>query len=134
MYKSLETEVLVIGGGGAGCRAAIEAHDKGSKVLMMLKGRLGNSGCTLWVGISSAVGSWGGDKSDSTETSMIDLLSYGVYLGNQDLAKILSDESADRVHEMEEWGIDGHLCGKCYSKKLSEFYPGDHVRVDLSEK
>ena len=106
MYKSLETEVLVIGGGGAGCRAAIEAHDKGSKVLMMLKGRLGNSGCTLWVGISSAVGSWGGDKSDSTETSMIDLLSYGGYLGNQDLAKILSDESADRVHEMEEWGID----------------------------
>ncbi len=106
MYKSLETEVLVIGGGGAGCRAAIEAHDMGSKVLMMLKGRLGNSGCTLWVGISSAVGSWGGDKSDSTETSMIDLLSYGGYLGNQDLAKILSDESADRVHEMEEWGID----------------------------
>ena len=93
MYKSLETEVLVIGGGGAGCRAAIEAHDKGSKVLMMLKGRLGNSGCTLWVGISSAVGSWGGDKSDSTETSMIDLLSYGGYLGNQDLAKILFKNS-----------------------------------------
>jgi len=106
MYKSLETEVLVIGGGGAGCRAAIEAHDNGSKVLMMLKGELGNSGCTLWVGISSAVGSWGGDKADTTDTSMIDLLSYGGYLGNQDLAKILSDESADRVHEMEEWGID----------------------------
>mgnify|MGYP001165315508 CR=1 FL=1 len=106
MYKSLETEVLVIGGGGAGCRAAIEAHDNGSKVMMMLKGKLGNSGCTLWVGISSAVGSWGGDKADTTDTSMIDLLSYGGYLGNQDLAKILSDESADRVHEMEEWGID----------------------------
>ena len=106
MYKLLETEVLVIGGGGAGCRAAIEAHDNGSKVLMMLKGELGNSGCTLWVGISSAVGSWGGDKADTTDTSMIDLLSYGGYLGNQDLAKILSDESADRVHEMEEWGID----------------------------
>jgi len=34
---------------------------------------------------------------------------------------------------MKEWGIDGHLCGKCYSKKLSEFYPGDHERVNLSE-
>ena len=34
---------------------------------------------------------------------------------------------------MKEWKIDGHLCGDCYSKKLSEFYPGDHVRVDLSE-
>ena len=106
MYKSLETEVLVIGGGGAGCRAAIEAHDNGSKVLMMLKGELGNSGCTLWVGISSAVGSWGGDKADTIDTSMVDLLSYGGYLGNQDLAKILSDESAARVDEMKEWGIE----------------------------
>ncbi len=34
---------------------------------------------------------------------------------------------------MKEWGIDGHLCGKCYSKKIAEFYPGDHGRVDLSE-
>ena len=34
---------------------------------------------------------------------------------------------------MEEWSIDGRLCGKCYSKKLSEFYPGDHERVNLSE-
>ena len=34
---------------------------------------------------------------------------------------------------MKEWSIDGHLCGKCYSKKLSEFYPGDHERVNLSE-
>ena len=34
---------------------------------------------------------------------------------------------------MKEWGMDGHLCGKCYSKKLSEFYPGDHERVNLSE-
>jgi len=34
---------------------------------------------------------------------------------------------------MKEWGIDGRLCGKCYSKKLSEFYPGEHERVNLSE-
>ena len=34
---------------------------------------------------------------------------------------------------MKEWGIDGHLCGKCYSKKLAEFYPGKHERVNLSE-
>ena len=34
---------------------------------------------------------------------------------------------------MKEWGIDGFLCSKCYSKKLSEFYPGKHERVNLSE-
>ena len=31
---------------------------------------------------------------------------------------------------MKEWGIDGALCGKCYSKKLNEHYPGDHTRVN----
>jgi hypothetical protein len=35
---------------------------------------------------------------------------------------------------MEEWKIDGTLCGKCYSKKISEFYPGEHVRVNLSDE
>ena len=34
---------------------------------------------------------------------------------------------------MKEWGMDGCLCGKCYSKKLAEFYPGKHERVNLSE-
>jgi len=34
---------------------------------------------------------------------------------------------------MENWKIDGHLCGKCYSKKISEHYPGEHVRVNLSD-
>ena len=48
---------------------------------------------------------------------------------------VLCDGEIDHPYlPMEEWGIDGHLCGKCYSKKLSEFYPGDHERVNLSEK
>jgi len=46
----------------------------------------------------------------------------------------LCDASIDFAYlPMKEWGIDGFLCSKCYSKKISEFYPGDHVRVDLSE-
>tara|TARA_B100001765_G_scaffold4165_1_gene2526 strand:- start:337 stop:504 length:168 start_codon:yes stop_codon:yes gene_type:complete len=35
---------------------------------------------------------------------------------------------------MEEWKIDGFLCSKCYSQKLAEFYPGEHVRVEPSEE
>ena len=47
---------------------------------------------------------------------------------------ILCDASIDFAYlPMKEWGMDGFLCSKCYSKKISEFYPGDHVRVDLSE-
>ena len=34
---------------------------------------------------------------------------------------------------MKEWKIEGTLCGQCYSKKISEFYPGEHVRVNLSD-
>jgi fumarate reductase (CoM/CoB) subunit A len=101
----VNTNVLVIGGGGAGCRAAIEAHDEGAEVLMIVKGRLGHSGCTLHVGISSAVGPWA-DEADSNEISMRDLLSHGGFLGNQDLAKIVIEDSLDRVLEMERWGIE----------------------------
>jgi len=32
---------------------------------------------------------------------------------------------------MKEWKIEGKLCGKCYSRKISEFYPGEHTRVNL---
>ena len=46
----------------------------------------------------------------------------------------LCDASIEQVFlPMKEWGMDGPLCGKCYSKKIAEFYPGDHERVNLSE-
>jgi hypothetical protein len=38
-----------------------------------------------------------------------------------------------QFNPMKEWNIDGPICGKCYSKKLFEFYPGKHVRVNLSD-
>jgi len=46
----------------------------------------------------------------------------------------LCDANIDHEYTpMKEWKIDGPLCGKCYSKKISEFYPGDHERVNLSK-
>ena len=103
-HSFVDVDVLVIGGGGAACRAAIEAHDSGASVLMVVKGSFGNSGCTLYVGTSAAVGPWALPQ-DSNETSLRDLLSYGGFLGDQDLAKILVEETLDRVMEMDEWGI-----------------------------
>jgi hypothetical protein len=35
---------------------------------------------------------------------------------------------------MKQWKIEGNICGKCYTKKISEFYPGEHARVDLSDR
>ena len=105
MLDAIKTDVLVVGGGGAGCRAAIEAHDKGADVVMMVKGRLGHSGCTFNVGTSAAVGPWG-EPDDTTDSAMRDLLAHGGYLGIQELAKVLVEEAPDRVLELEEWGID----------------------------
>ena len=34
---------------------------------------------------------------------------------------------------MNEWKIEGALCGKCYSKKISEHYPGEHTKVNLDK-
>ena len=54
-------------------------------------------------------------------------------MGSDEKCALCDDEIDHPYLPMKEWGIDGHLCGKCYSKKLSEFYPGKHERVNLSE-
>lgn len=38
-----------------------------------------------------------------------------------------------KYNPMNEWNINGVMCGKCYSLKLAEFYPGKHERVNLSD-
>ncbi len=51
-------------------------------------------------------------------------------LGSKDKCVICSEKIQQHYNPMEEWGIEGSLCGKCYSKKLGEHYPGEHVRVN----
>ena len=46
----LETDVLIIGGGGAGARAALKAREAGLRTLMVVKGLLGKSGCSIFAG------------------------------------------------------------------------------------
>ena len=105
MYETISTDVLIIGGGGAGLRAAVEARDHGASVTMVVKGKFGNSGCTLNVGTSAVVG-LNGQNGDTNMSSMCDLVSFGGFLADQKLAKILVDETMDRVQELIEWGAD----------------------------
>ncbi len=105
MYETISTDVLIIGGGGAGLRAAIEARDLGADVTMVVKGKYGNSGCTLNVGTSAVVG-LNGQNGDTNMSSMCDLVSFGGFLADQKLAKILVDETMDRVQELVDWGAD----------------------------
>ena len=51
-------------------------------------------------------------------------------LGKKEKCVICSEPVGFRFKAMEEWKIEGTLCGKCYSKKVDEHYPGDHIRVN----
>ncbi|MFB5635766.1 MAG: hypothetical protein ACE5RB_03975 [Nitrosopumilus sp.] len=51
-------------------------------------------------------------------------------MGKKEKCVICSEIVGFHFKAMEEWGIEGTLCGKCYSKKIDEHYPGDHVRVN----
>jgi len=51
-------------------------------------------------------------------------------LGKKEKCVICGGEIELHFKAMKEWKIDGTMCGKCYSKKLNEYYPGEHVRVN----
>ncbi len=51
-------------------------------------------------------------------------------LGTKEKCAICGEKIQLQYKSMDEWGIEGSICGKCYSKKLSEHYPGEHVRVN----
>ena len=51
-------------------------------------------------------------------------------LGSKEKCSICNGKIQQRYSSMEEWEIEGTMCGKCYSKKLHEHYPGEHVRVN----
>ena len=54
-------------------------------------------------------------------------------MGSKEKCTICSDKISLHFNPMEEWGIKGPLCGKCYSKKIDKHYPGSHVRVNKEE-
>ena len=56
-----------------------------------------------------------------------------LYMGSDEKCALCNGNIEHAYVPMKEWKIDGDLCGECYSKKISEFYPGEHERVDLSK-
>ena len=53
-----------------------------------------------------------------------------VSLGSKEKCVICSEKIQLHYSPMEQWGIKGVICGKCYSKKIQEHYPGEHARVN----
>ena len=100
----VESDVLVIGGGGAGAMAALKASDNGSKVCIVVKGGLNKCGSTpMAMGAASAVGPWH-SPGDSKEIHFMDTVKGGEYLNRQKLVRILVEEAPERVLELERLG------------------------------
>jgi fumarate reductase (CoM/CoB) subunit A len=101
--SSVETDVLVAGGGGAGARAALAASDAGASVTLVTKHFLGRSGCTPKLVYMSVVGPWCAEG-DSPELAMQDILRAGGNLGSLPLLKALVYESSARLADLESYG------------------------------
>jgi fumarate reductase (CoM/CoB) subunit A len=101
--KIRDCDVLVIGGGGAGARAAIEAKRYDANVILVDKGLFSRNGCTrLAGGINAAIGHI--DARDTPDLHFKDTIEAGAYLNNQRLTRILVDEVPGRLAEVEGWG------------------------------
>jgi fumarate reductase (CoM/CoB) subunit A len=98
-----ETDVLVVGGGGAGARAAIEAARNNAEVLIVVKGLYGRSGCTVMAegGYNAA---FGFAEEDSPELHFDDTVQGGRFLNNQELVEILVNEAPARLCDLEWYG------------------------------
>ena len=102
--KTISTDVLIIGSGGAGSRAAIEVDDAGLKAIIVSKGLSFRSGCT-----GMAEGGYNAvfktvDKDDSIEAHIKDTLKGGSYLNDEKLVEILVNESPKRLIDLENYG------------------------------
>ncbi len=95
-------DVLVIGAGCAGMRAAIEAFDQGADVALLSKIHpvRSHSGAAEG-GINAALGN---ASDDSPEEHAFDTVKGSDYLGDQDAIEILCDEAPADVHQLERWG------------------------------
>lgn len=102
--KTISTDVLIIGSGGAGSRAAIEVDDTGLKAIIVSKGLSFRSGCT-----GMAEGGYNAvfktvDKDDSIDAHIHDTLKGGSYLNDSKLVEILVNESPKRLIDLENFG------------------------------
>jgi succinate dehydrogenase / fumarate reductase, flavoprotein subunit len=102
-YETREHDVLIIGAGGAGLRAAIEALAQGASVGVVCKSLLGKAHTVMAEGgIAAAMANV--DAADSWKTHFRDTMRGGKFLNNWRMAQLHAQESPDRVRELEQWG------------------------------
>ncbi len=102
-YASYSYDVLIVGAGGAGLRAAIEAATAGVSVGVICKSLLGKAHTVMAEG-GMATALAHNDDRDSWRVHFADTMRGGQYVNSWRMAEIHAKESPDRVRELEEWG------------------------------
>ena len=102
-YETHEHDVLIIGAGGAGLRAAIEGLAAGARVAVVSKSLLGKAHTVMAEGgIAAAMANV--DKADSWRTHFRDTMRGGKLMNNWRMAQLHAQEAPERVRELEQWG------------------------------
>ncbi len=102
-YQTFEHDVLVIGAGGAGLRAAIEASAAGVSVGLVCKSLLGKAHTVMAEGgVAAALGNV--DERDNWQVHFSDTMRGGQYVNNWRMAELHAREAPARVRELEAWG------------------------------
>jgi len=102
-FETHDVDVLVIGAGGAGLRAAIEASAQGARVGVVCKSLLGKAHTVMAEGgVAAALGHV--DPNDSWKVHFKDTMLGGKMLNNWRMAQLHAQEAPDRVRELEHWG------------------------------
>jgi succinate dehydrogenase / fumarate reductase flavoprotein subunit len=102
-HEAQEYDVIVIGAGGAGLRAAIEASAQGARTALVCKSLLGKAHTVMAEGgIAAALGNV--YPEDDWQAHFRDTMRGGKFLNNWRMAQLHAQEAPDRVHELEEWG------------------------------
>ena len=102
-FETHEHDVIVIGAGGAGLRAAIEASARGASVGLVCKSLLGKAHTVMAEGgVAAALRNT--DSRDNWQVHFRDTMRGGKLLNNWRMAQLHAQEAPDRVNELEEWG------------------------------
>src|SRR5579883_1139155 len=137
-YESHEYDVLIIGAGGAGLRAAIEALAHGARVAVVCKSLLGKAHTVMAEGgIAAAMANV--DRSDDWRTHFRDTMRGGKFLNNWRMAQLHAQEAPDRIRELEQWGAlfdrtaDGQILQRAFGghtyKRLC--HVGDRTGLEM---
>lgn len=104
-HERIDVDVLVLGGGGAGLRAAIEARKLGVSVLLVSKSRVGLGNNTAISGSGIAAGTGWRVPTDSIEAHLKDTIIAGRYMNDQHLVEAMTRESGQQVLDLENFGV-----------------------------